>query len=92
LSVPTFAFDIADVVDLGYKGITLLGPPVDTSDGLAVGDTLLVPTKEGGLTPCECVEFPLVNLGPERVRWVRVSVAGASLDEVQLGARAIRQA
>ena len=91
--MPSFAFEIADVIDLkeAYKGITLIGPPVDTTGELSVGDTLLVPTKEGGRTPCECVGFPLVNIGDERAAWVRVSVVGVSLDEVQVGARADRQ-
>jgi hypothetical protein len=92
--VPQFAFDIADVVDLGddHEGITLVGPPIDASGGLEIGDTLLVPTVEGDHTPCECVGFPLVDLGPERASWVRVSVGGVMLDEVLVGARATRQA
>jgi len=55
-----------------------------------LGDTLLVPTKDGGQARCDCVEFPLVNLGLDRVGWVRVSVTGVSPDDVQIGSRAIR--
>jgi hypothetical protein len=90
--MPSFSFDIEDVFDLGdgFKGITLMGPPVQTSGGLAVGDTLLVTTKNGGRATCECVEFPLVNLGPERVAWVRVSVTGVLPHDVQVGSRANR--
>lgn len=90
-SMPSFSFDIEDVFDLGqgFKCITLIAP-VETSGGLAVGDALLVPTKDGGKTSCECVEFPLLNLGPERVAWVRVSVTGVLLHEVQTGRRANR--
>ena len=86
------SFDIEDVFYLGgsYNGITLIGPPAETSGGLASGDTLLVPTKTGGQTGCECVEVPLVNLGPDRVAWVRVSVTGISPDDVQIGSRATR--
>lgn len=89
----SFAFDIADAFQLGrdYMGVTLIGPPVNTTGGLAVGDTLLVPTKDGGRAPCECVEFPLVNLSPERAAWVSVSVVGVSSEEVQVGERATRQ-
>lgn len=82
-SVSAHADDIADVFDLGddYKGVALIGPPVNTTGGLAVGDTLIVPTKEGGRASCECVEFPLVNLGPERIDWVRMSFVGISTAE-----------
>jgi hypothetical protein len=90
--VPPFSFDIEDVFDLGdgYKGITLVGPPVDTAGGLKTGDILLVPTSDGHRALCECVEFPLVNLGPERVAWVRVSVTGVLADHIQIGTRASR--
>ena len=91
-SMPSFSFDIEDVRDLGdgFTGITLIGPPVETSAALAVGGTLLVPTKDGGQASCECVEFPLVDLGPERVAWVRVSVIGVLPRDVQTGRRANR--
>jgi hypothetical protein len=90
--MPDFSFDVEDVMELGegYKGITLIGPPIETSGGLAVGDSLLVPTKDGRQAPCECVEFPLVNLGRERVAWICVSVAGISADDIQIGGRASR--
>src|SRR5262249_8834720 len=91
-SMACFSFEIEDVFDLGvgFKGITLIGPPIETSGGLAVGDRLLVPTKDGGWAACECVEFPLVNLGPERAAWVRVSVTGVLPHDVQIGRRANR--
>lgn len=90
--MPSFSFDIEDVFYLGegYEGVSLFGPAVDTSGGLAVGDILTVPTKGGGSARCECVGFPLVNLGPERVSWVRVSVSGVSPDDIQVGKRANR--
>ena len=70
----------------------MIGPPIDSSGGLAVGDMLLVPTKDGGRAACECVEFPLVNLGPEWVAWVCVSVTGVSPDDVLIGNEAHRDA
>jgi hypothetical protein len=72
--VPLFSFIVEDALELGegFEGLTLVGPPIETSSGLAVGDILLVPTKDGALARCLCVEFPLVNLSPERVAWVRV--------------------
>lgn len=89
----SFAFEVVDVFDLGdgYKGVTLAGPPFDTTGGLGVGDTLSVPIRGGGRKACECVEFPLVNLGPERTTWVRVSVLGVLPDDVEVGRRATRQ-
>lgn len=90
--MPCFTFEIEDVFDLGvgFKGVTLIGPPIETAGGLAVGDVLLVPTKDGGRAVCECVAFPLVNLGPERAAWVRVSVTGVLPHDVQIGRRANR--
>jgi hypothetical protein len=73
---PVLSFDIVFDLGDGFSGITLIGPPGETSGSLAVGDTLLVPTKDGGQASCEGGEFPLVNLGPERVAWVRVSITG----------------
>ncbi len=37
--VPDFSFDVADVLDLDgrHSGITLIGPPVETSGALSVG-------------------------------------------------------
>ena len=92
--VPSVSFDIEDVFDLGdgYQGVTLVGPPVDTSGGLKSGDILLAPTRHGDRALCECVDFPLVNLGPERVDWVRVSVTGVMADRIQIGSRASRVA
>jgi hypothetical protein len=92
LTVVVFSFDIEDVFDLGgsHNGITLVGPPAETSGGLGSGDTLLVPARNGGQARCECVEFPLVNLGPDPVAWVRVSVTGVSPDDVRIGSRATR--
>lgn len=83
-----FSFDVQDAVDLGEGYTTLVGPPVETSDRLAIGDGLLVPVKGGAWVRCEVVEFPLVNLGSERSNWARVSVTGVSPDDVQIGSRA----
>jgi len=60
-----FSFEVRDVSDLGvgFTGITLIGSSIGTSAGLAVVAMLLVPTKGGGRAACQCVEFPLVNLG-----------------------------
>ncbi len=91
-----FAFEIHDVFQLGdgYEGdATLVGPPLSVSAGLAIGDTLNVPTTvEGTSRLVTCVEFPLVNLGPDRLSWVRVSVMGIRADDVRVGGRAIRAA
>ena len=91
--VPPFTFDIANVLILhkDRRSLTLIGPVIDDTNGIAIGETLLVPTRLGRLTPCECVDLPLVNLGPERMHWARVTVVGVSLDEVLVGARATRQ-
>lgn len=90
--MPPSAFDISYAIDLGddSNSITLIGPPVETSGGLVVGEMLLVPMKDGGEATCLCVEFPLLNLGPERIGWVGVTVTGVSVDEVQVGHRASR--
>jgi hypothetical protein len=90
--VPPFSFTVDKVIDLGDDPatVTLIGPPNETSAGLAVGDTLLVPTNDGGWSTCVCVEFPLVNLGPERLAWVRVSVTGVSPGDVRIGSHANR--
>lgn len=64
---------------------------METSGDLAVGDTLVVPLRNGVWARCECVEFPLVNLGSERVSWVRVSVTGVWPDDVQTGTQARRE-
>lgn len=87
-----FSFTIVDVFDLGdgYDGITLIGPAGEASGDLAIGDTLLVPTKLDHRASCECVQFPFVNLGRDRSGWVLVSVTGIATDEVQIGGCASR--
>lgn len=86
-----FEFEVRDVLepDLGFKGdATLVGPRLSAGSKLAVGDRLDVLCVDGQSRPARCVEFPLLNLGPERVDWVRVSVVGIEAMQLQVGATA----
>jgi len=89
-----FAFEIRDAFELGAGfpvGATLVGPLVSVSTALAVGDMLDVPTTTEGMSRLvTCVQFPLVNLGPDRLDWVRVTVSGIRSHEVRVGGRAVR--
>jgi hypothetical protein len=72
-----FWFTVEDVfpADEGWaEGLFLVGPPGDTSGDLEVADLVSVPLEQGEyVTPC--LGFPLLNLGPDRLRWVRLHVA-----------------
>ncbi len=89
-----FAFEIRDAFELGAgfpAAATLVGPLLSLSTALAVGDTLDVPTTtEGTSRLVTCVQFPLINLGPDRVHWIRVTVNGIRSHEVRVGGRAAR--
>jgi hypothetical protein len=70
----------------GFDGIVVAGPKVD--DGVArVGDSVELPTTSGAATG-SCTGFPLINLGKDRVDWVRIAVRGVSSDEVVVGGTA----
>jgi hypothetical protein len=87
-----FAFEVADAIALDRRRnaqVTLVGPLTFRNIDLAVGDRLSVPTLSGD-KEAECMAFPLVNLGPERVAWVRVTVHGVGADEVLVGGTARR--
>jgi hypothetical protein len=89
-----FAFEVHDVFHLGqdHAGEATLVGPVTRSAGrsLTLGDTLEVPTEDGETRRVQCVEFPLVNLGPDRAEWVRVSVAGLGAHRVRIGGPATK--
>ena len=89
-----FAFEVRDVFHLGqdFAGeATLVGPVTRSAGGsLALGDMLEVPTEDGETRQVQCVEFPLVNLGPDRIEWVRVSVVGLGAHRVRIGGAAAR--
>lgn len=88
-----FSFDVRDVLLLGdaFLGdVTLVGPRRSEDRNLAVGDSLALIARDGQPRRVTCVQFPLVNLGHERGDWVRVSVTGVRVHEVQLGAYATR--
>lgn len=70
-------------------GGLLLGP--QSQDGhVEVGDHLTVRTIDGPEVTVECVGFPWINLGANRVDWARVCVQGVAPDEVQVGSLASR--
>ena len=89
-----FAFEIRDAFELGAGfpvAATLVGPLLSVSTALAVGDTLDVPTTTDGTSRLvTCVQLPLINLGPDRLHWVRVTVSGIRAHEVRVGGRAVR--
>jgi hypothetical protein len=91
--VSAFAFEIRDVLVFDERDtrITLIEPVVDSKLGLSVGDSISVPLSTGATSICQCLAFPLVNLGHDRTAWVRVSIDGVAPGLVLIGGNAIRQ-
>jgi hypothetical protein len=84
---------VRDVLLLGddFLGdVTLVGPRRSEDRNLAVGDALAITARDGQPRRVMCVQFPLVNLGRDRRDWVRVSVTGVKLQDVQVGSWATR--
>ncbi|MCW2692845.1 MAG: hypothetical protein JWM67_1449 [Mycobacterium sp.] len=87
--VSGFWFTIEDAfpADEGWDpGVFLVGPPGETSAGLGCGDLVVTPTQTGDHVTA-CLGFPLLNLGPDRLRWVRLHVALPDDVKVQVGGR-----
>ncbi len=90
--VPGFWFTVADAFpanDGGADGVFLIGPPGETAGDLRCGDLVAVPIQDGQHVT-SCLGFPLINLGPDRLGWVRLHVAVPEGAEVQVGARVTR--
>lgn len=84
-----FWFTVSDVspADDGWgAGVFLVGPPGDTSSGLSAGDRVAVPLTTGEHV-AKCLGFPLLNLGPERLRWVTLHIELPEGVQVLVGER-----